>query len=108
MSERFVVIMAGGRGERFWPQSREATPKHLLPIVGDKVYGGKGGVLFGRQALHAASIEFLPTTPSDGPGASTFSRLRVEAPLAADMMELLARLRRAASAKDTGAGGKVG
>jgi mannose-1-phosphate guanylyltransferase len=28
--------MAGGRGERFWPQSRESTPKHLLPIVGDK------------------------------------------------------------------------
>ena len=36
MPERFVVIMAGGRGERFWPQSRESTPKHLLPIVGDK------------------------------------------------------------------------
>lgn len=36
MSERFVVIMAGGRGERFWPQSRLATPKHLLPIVGEK------------------------------------------------------------------------
>jgi mannose-1-phosphate guanylyltransferase len=36
MAERFVVIMAGGRGERFWPQSRLATPKHLLPIVGDK------------------------------------------------------------------------
>jgi len=36
MPERFVVIMAGGRGERFWPQSREATPKHLLPIVGEK------------------------------------------------------------------------
>ncbi len=35
MPERFVVIMAGGRGERFWPQSRLATPKHLLPIVGD-------------------------------------------------------------------------
>lgn len=28
--------MAGGRGERFWPQSRLATPKHLLPIVGEK------------------------------------------------------------------------
>ena len=28
--------MAGGRGERFWPQSRLASPKHLLPIVGDK------------------------------------------------------------------------
>jgi len=36
MAERFVVIMAGGRGERFWPQSREATPKHLLSIVGDQ------------------------------------------------------------------------
>lgn len=28
--------MAGGRGERFWPQSRMARPKHLLPIVGEK------------------------------------------------------------------------
>jgi len=34
MPERFVVIMAGGRGERFWPQSRLKRPKHLLPIVG--------------------------------------------------------------------------
>jgi len=33
---RFVVIMAGGKGERFWPQSRLSRPKHLLPIVGDK------------------------------------------------------------------------
>lgn len=36
MSDRFVVIMAGGRGERFWPQSRMDQPKHLLPIVGEK------------------------------------------------------------------------
>ncbi len=36
MSNRFIVIMAGGRGERFWPQSRLKKPKHLLPIVGDK------------------------------------------------------------------------
>lgn len=35
MSERFAVIMAGGRGERFWPASRLSRPKHLLPIVGD-------------------------------------------------------------------------
>jgi mannose-1-phosphate guanylyltransferase len=35
MEERFVVIMAGGKGERFWPQSRLRRPKHLLPIVGD-------------------------------------------------------------------------
>jgi mannose-1-phosphate guanylyltransferase len=33
---RYVVIMAGGKGERFWPQSRLRRPKHLLPIVGDQ------------------------------------------------------------------------
>ncbi|MCK5595075.1 NTP transferase domain-containing protein, partial [bacterium] len=27
-----IVIMAGGSGERFWPKSRERTPKQLLPI----------------------------------------------------------------------------
>ncbi len=35
MSQRYVVIMAGGKGERFWPQSRLARPKQLLPIVGE-------------------------------------------------------------------------
>lgn len=30
----YAVIMAGGRGSRFWPLSREATPKHLLNITG--------------------------------------------------------------------------
>jgi len=33
---RYIVIMAGGRGERFWPQSRQKKPKQLLPIVGDE------------------------------------------------------------------------
>jgi mannose-1-phosphate guanylyltransferase len=35
-TNRYVVIMAGGKGERFWPQSRLSRPKHLLPIVGEK------------------------------------------------------------------------
>lgn len=35
MAKRYAVIMAGGRGERFWPASRLARPKQLLPIVGD-------------------------------------------------------------------------
>ena len=29
-----VVIMAGGSGERLWPQSRKRRPKPLLPVVG--------------------------------------------------------------------------
>lgn len=32
----FAVIMAGGRGERFWPRSRMAAPKQFLNLVGDK------------------------------------------------------------------------
>ena len=33
-NDRFVIIMAGGRGERFWPVSREKTPKQLVPLLG--------------------------------------------------------------------------
>jgi mannose-1-phosphate guanylyltransferase len=34
----FVIIMAGGRGERFWPVSREKTPKQLLKLLGDRSF----------------------------------------------------------------------
>lgn len=37
-NDRFVIIMAGGRGERFWPVSREKTPKQLLKLLGDKSF----------------------------------------------------------------------
>jgi mannose-1-phosphate guanylyltransferase len=36
VKDRFVVIMAGGRGERFWPVSRERMPKQLLTLFGKK------------------------------------------------------------------------
>jgi mannose-1-phosphate guanylyltransferase/mannose-6-phosphate isomerase len=32
----YTVIMAGGKGTRFWPASTEKKPKQFLPIVGDK------------------------------------------------------------------------
>jgi mannose-1-phosphate guanylyltransferase len=32
----YTVIMAGGRGTRFWPASTEKRPKQFLPIYGDK------------------------------------------------------------------------
>ena len=32
----FAVIMAGGVGKRFWPQSRRTTPKQLLNIAGEE------------------------------------------------------------------------
>jgi mannose-1-phosphate guanylyltransferase len=33
---RHAVILAGGRGTRFWPRSRTRTPKQLLNIIGEK------------------------------------------------------------------------
>jgi mannose-1-phosphate guanylyltransferase len=37
-SDRYVIIMAGGRGERFWPVSREATPKQLITLLGERSF----------------------------------------------------------------------
>ncbi len=37
MSEKFyAVIMAGGKGERFWPLSSSKTPKQVLPLISDR------------------------------------------------------------------------
>ncbi|VGO18772.1 mannose-1-phosphate guanylyltransferase [Pontiella sulfatireligans] len=36
MGGRYAVIMAGGKGERFWPLSTSKHPKQLLALVGDK------------------------------------------------------------------------
>jgi mannose-1-phosphate guanylyltransferase len=32
----YAVIMAGGRGERFWPKSRQGLPKQFLRLLGDR------------------------------------------------------------------------
>ena len=37
-TDRYVIIMAGGRGERFWPVSRERTPKQLITLLGKKSF----------------------------------------------------------------------
>src|SRR6187399_3344279 len=49
--DRFVIIMAGGKGERFWPVSREKTPKQLLTLLG------------GRSFLQQAVDRVLPLVP---------------------------------------------
>src|SRR5205809_6682535 len=48
---RFVIIMAGGRGERFWPVSREKTPKQLITLLGK------------RSFLQQAIDRVLPVVP---------------------------------------------
>src|SRR5438045_1345915 len=37
-SNRYVIIMAGGRGERFWPVSRQKKPKQLITLLGRKSF----------------------------------------------------------------------
>ena len=37
-NDRYVIIMAGGRGERFWPVSRERTPKQLVTLLGNRSF----------------------------------------------------------------------
>src|SRR5213076_2572382 len=49
--DRFVIIMAGGRGERFWPVSREKTPKQLITLLG------------GKSFLQQAVDRVLPVVP---------------------------------------------
>src|SRR5712691_1922585 len=51
LSDRFVIIMAGGRGERFWPLSREKMPKQLLTLLGK------------RSFLQSAVDRVLPLVP---------------------------------------------
>ncbi len=52
IKNRFVIIMAGGRGERFWPVSREQTPKQLLTLLGK------------RSFLQQAVDRVLPLVPA--------------------------------------------
>jgi len=37
-ADQFVAILAGGKGERFWPLSREAAPKQLLALFDKKSF----------------------------------------------------------------------
>jgi mannose-1-phosphate guanylyltransferase len=50
-NSRYVIIMAGGRGERFWPMSREKTPKQLITLLGK------------RSFLQQAVANALPLVP---------------------------------------------
>jgi mannose-1-phosphate guanylyltransferase len=51
VKDRFVIIIAGGRGERFWPLSREKMPKQLLTLLGK------------RSFLQSAVDRVLPLVP---------------------------------------------
>ena len=49
----YAVIMAGGGGTRFWPESRRNRPKQLLKIVSD------------RTMIRATVDRILPSIPAE-------------------------------------------
>ena len=51
---RFITIMAGGVGSRFWPASTEETPKQFLDILG-----------VGKSLLRLTFERFLKIVPAD-------------------------------------------
>lgn len=52
MIEKFyAVIMAGGRGERFWPLSSEALPKPFIPLLGPAPCSGRQPGLKGKTMI---------------------------------------------------------
>lgn len=59
----FALIMAGGAGTRFWPMSRRARPKQLLPL------------LDGRSLLAATVERLAPLVPPERTIVATSSAL---------------------------------
>lgn len=60
-----VCIMAGGKGERFWPASRAARPKQLLPIASQRSLIAETV----QRNLHLTSAQniFVITTQDQAP-----------------------------------------
>lgn len=85
-SDRFVIIMAGGRGERFWPVSREATPKQLIRLLGSESFLQQAVnrvlplvpieniFVITNQAQAAAVRKQLPKLPKDNVVAEPMGR----------------------------------
>ncbi len=73
-----AVIMAGGRGERFWPRSRNSFPKQFLSLTDDgetmiqKTVGRLGGIIAAEDVFivtnesYASLVkEQLPSLPDE-------------------------------------------
>jgi mannose-1-phosphate guanylyltransferase len=86
VDDRFVIIMAGGRGERFWPLSRQKAPKQLLTLLGDRSFlqqaydhavplvPAKNIIVITNQAQAGAVRKQLPELPKANIAAEPIGR----------------------------------
>ena len=74
----YAVIMAGGSGTRFWPLSREARPKQLLDLTGERTMIQQtldrlGGLIADDRVLVVTNRALVPAVreqlPQLAPGA---------------------------------------
>ncbi len=71
----YALILAGGSGTRFWPQSRVDRPKHLLPLAGSdsllqqavrrvaELVGAEKVYIVTNEQQRASVLEQLPEIP---------------------------------------------
>lgn len=64
-SKNYIVIMAGGKGTRLWPMSRNNTPKQLQKLISDKsmiqeTYGRVVKDYSPKQIYISTNSEYMP------------------------------------------------
>ena len=81
-----AVIMAGGKGERFWPKSRIRCPKQFLPLTGDgetmlqKTIKRIGGLVPPEQTYIVTNTEYMPLVRAQLPDIPVANLLAEPAP----------------------------
>ena len=74
--QRIAVILAGGRGTRFWPRSRTRTPKQLLNIVGSETMLEQTAARLAPLFLARAQSGWSPMASKPPPFASNCRAFR--------------------------------
>ncbi len=72
LSHAYAVILAGGRGERFWPLSTAARPKQFLTLFGGKTLLSQAverlaGLMPPERILVITSRDLVPVTRAAAP-----------------------------------------
>lgn len=82
----YAVIMAGGVGSRFWPRSREHSPKQVLEIIGsgsmlhntlariEPLVERKNTFIVTNKNQHDAILKLLPSFPKENIIVEPFGR----------------------------------